>query len=299
MTKFRMLTVCLLTLGMGLLHGAENPASGSMRDLARLKQDSNPARLEILKRLLQEREIPFELQTFESKPSPHGRTKGTNLLVSFGNGPREITLGAHYDALELSGGGIVDGMVDNGAAAIILVRIAEALKGRNLRHRVRIVFFDMEETGRFGSQAYLAAHKSDIDAAIILDIAGLGRGAAIYGYGAAPGTGRLKKSLLVACAHQAITCMDSANYPASDDRSFSSAGIPVISLATGSQLILHQFWLLLNGGENSGLEKGFMSPITSVIHSSGDNIDKIDPVALDLQVKLVLDTIMDLDSSSE
>ena len=50
----------------------------------------------------------------------------------------------------------------------------------------------MEETGLVGSQAYVAAHKSEIDAAIILDIAGLGRDALIYGSGKAAGTDRSK-----------------------------------------------------------------------------------------------------------
>jgi aminopeptidase S len=297
MTKRRIFPVLLLSAG--LLFGAQNPVPESLSDLAHLKQDSNPARLEALQKMLRERGIPYELQPFESKASPHGRTKGTNLIVTYGKGPREITLGAHYDALELPGGGMVDGMIDNGAAAIILVRVAEALKGRDLLHRVRVVFFDMEEIGLVGSQAYVAVHKSDIDAAIILDIAGLGKDALIYGSGKAAGTDRVKKSLLMSCAQQLLTCIDSANYPASDDRSFQDANIPVVSFAMGSRLILYQFWLMLNGGENSGLEKGFMPPVFTVIHSPEDNISKIDPVALDLEYKLVLNTVLKLDTAPE
>jgi|WetSurMetagenome_2_1015567.scaffolds.fasta_scaffold170936_1 hypothetical protein len=297
MTRCRVFPVLLLSAG--LLFGAQNPVPDSLRDLAQLKQDSNPARLEALRKMLQEREIPYELQVFESKASPHGRTMGTNLIITFGKGSREITLGAHYDALELPGGGMVDGMIDNGAAAIILVRVAEALKGRDLRHRVRVVFFDMEETGLVGSHAYLAAHKPEIDAAIILDIAGLGKDALIYGFGKAAGTDRIKESLLMSCAQQLLTCMDSANYPTSDDRSFQNANIPVVSLAMGPRLILYQFWLMLNGGENSGLEKGFMPPIFTVIHSPEDNISKIDPAAIDLEYKLVLGTVLKLDAASE
>ena len=297
MTKRRIFPVLLLSAG--LLCGAQNPAPDSLGDLAQLKQASNPARLEALQKILRERGIPYELQLFESKASPHGRTKGTNLIVTFGKGPREITLGAHYDALELPGGGMVDGMIDNGAAAIILVRVADALKSRDLRHRVRIVLFDMEEIGLVGSQAYVAAHKSDIDAAIILDIAGLGKDALIYGFGKAAGTDRVKESLLMSCAQQLLTCIDSANYPTGDDRSFKNANIPVVTFAMGPRLILYQFWLTLNGGENSGLEKGFMSPVFTVIHSPEDNIGKIDPVALDLEYKLVLNTVLKLDAAPE
>ena len=286
-----------LLLSVGLLFGAQNPVPEPLRDLAQLKQDSNPARLEALQKMLRERGIPYELQPFESQASPHGRTKGTNLIVTLGKGPREITLGAHYDALELPGGGMVDGMIDNGAAAIILVRVAEGLKGRDLHHRVRVVFFDMEETGMVGSRAYVSAHKPEIDAAIILDIAGLGRDALIYGSGKAAGTDRVIKSFLMSCAQQLLTCIGSENYPASDDRSFQNANIPVISFAMGPRLILYQFWLMLNGGKNSGLEKGFMPPFFTIIHSPEDNISKIDPVALDLEYTLVLDTVLRLDAA--
>ena len=296
MKKLRMLPIWLLSLSLGLMHGAQNSVPDSMQDMARLKQDSNPARLEALKRMLQDRNIPFELQTFESRPSPHGRTKGTNLVVSFGNGSREITLGAHYDALELSSGGLVDGMVDNGAAAIILVGIAEALKGRALRHRVRIVFFDMEETGLLGSQAYVAAHKSDIDTAIILDIAGFGDSVG-YGFGKAKGTTRIRKALLMACAEQVLACLDSPNYPASDDRSFQKENIPVISVGSYPRVAGIQMWLLLNGGENSGMVKGFVPPVFTVIHSPEDNISKIDPALVDLEYTLILNTVLKLDAS--
>jgi aminopeptidase S len=298
MTKRHMLPLSFLLFSVSLLYGTQNPVPDSLRDLARLKKDSNPARLEALQKMLQERGIPFELQTFESNASPHGRIRGTNLIVTFGNGPREITLGAHYDALELPGGRMVDGMVDNGAAAIILVRVAEALKGLDLHHRVRIVFFDMEEIGLVGSQAYVTAHQSQIDAAIILDIAGLGKDTLIYGYGMAAGTDRVKKPLLLSCADQLLTCMDSPNYPPSDDRSFQNAGIPVVSLAMGPRLMLHQFWLMLNGGEKSGLDKQLMPPIFSIIHSAEDNIGKIDPLALDVEYKLVLNMLLRMDAAT-
>ena len=291
-----MLPGWVLLFSVGLLCGFQNPAPDPLRDLARLKQDSNPARLEALQKTLQERGIPCELRTFESGPTPHGRTKGTNLIVSFGQGLREITLGAHYDALELPGGGMVDGMIDNGAAAIILVRVAEALKGRDLRHRVRIVFFDMEETGMVGSQAYVAANKSGIAAAVILDIAGFGD-ALGYGFGYTKETVQIRKALLMSCAEQLVTCVDSPNYPSSDDRSFQAASIPVVSLGFSPRLAAIQAWLLLNGGENSGMEKGFVPPVFRIIHTPEDNIGKIDPAAIDLEYKLVLSTLLKLDAA--
>jgi Zn-dependent M28 family amino/carboxypeptidase len=294
----RVFTTCFLLLSVGLLYGAEDPVPDSLRELARLKQDSNPARLEALQKILQERGIPFELQTFESRPSPHGRTKGTNLLLTFGTGLREITLGAHYDALELAGGGLIDGMVDNGASAIILVRVADALKGRTLRHRVRIVFFDMEETGLLGSQAYVAEHKSDIVAAMNLDVAGFGDTLG-YGFGKAQGVAQIQKALLMACAEQILMCMGSENFPPGDDRSFQNANIPVISVGFAPRLAALQAGLFLSGGENSGLEKGFVPQIFKIIHTPEDNLSKIEPATLNLGFQVVLNTVLKMDAALE
>lgn len=280
----------------GILCGAEDPGPDSMRDLARLKQDSNPARLEALKQILRERGISCELQTFQSLESPHGRTEGTNLVVTFGQGSREITACAHYDAVELKQDRISDGMVDNGAGVITLVRVSEALKNRQLRHRVRIVFFDMEEVGLIGSKAYVAAHKSRIAAAINVDIVGFGD-TGIYGLGKASGTDLVHKALLMSCADHLVTCMDSGNYPFGDDRSFRSADIPVVGIGFVPRLEAHQAWLILNGGENSGLKKDFLPEIFKIIHTPQDTIDKIDPATVDRCFQIVLNTILRLDAT--
>ncbi|HTY64908.1 MAG TPA: M28 family peptidase [Acidobacteriota bacterium] len=290
--------VFFLLLSIPLLNGGQNPVPDSLRDLARLKQNSNPARLGVLQKMLEERGIPYELQAFDSHRSPHGRTKGTNMIVTFGKGPQEILLGAHYDALELPGGRMVDGMIDNGAAAFILVRVAEALKSRDLHHRVRIVFFDMEEIGLVGSQAYVTAHKPEIEAAIILDIAGFGD-AVGYGFGRAKETVQIQKALLMACADQLLTCVDSPNYPTSDDRSFQKADIPVVSISFSPRLAAIQAWLMLNGGENSGMKRDFVPPVFNIIHTSEDNLGKIEPAALDLEYKLVINTLFKLDGALE
>ena len=298
MTKCGILTICFLLISAPFLYSLEDPIPDSLRNLARLEQDSNHARLKALQEILRERDIPYELQTFESRPSPHGRTQGVNLVITFGKGSQEITLGAHYDAYELNNGVLAGGMVDNGAGTIILVRVAEALKGRDLRHRIRIAFFDMEEVGMLGSKAFVAEHKSNIAAAINIDIAGFGD-ALGYGFGNAEGTARIRRALLMTCAEQLLTCIDVENLPPSDDRSFQDANIPVLSMGFMSRLMAAQLWLLLNGGANSGLEKGFVPQIRKIIHTPEDSIDKIDPATLDLGVQVVLNTVLKLDADLE
>lgn len=293
---FRAFVLGFLLVFCSSLCPAQNLASDLLRDLARLKQESNPARMKVLEEILRERGIPYELQTFESKPSPHGRTEGKNIVIALGEGPREITVGAHYDALELEGGGMIDGMVDNGAATIILVRAAEVLKNRSLRHRVRLVLYDMEETGLIGSRAYVAAHKSGIVAAINLDVTAFGDAVALSP-GKAPGTAKIDKAIMLTCTEQRLTCLEFQNFPPSDDRSFKDAGIPVVSIALAPKATIYQFWEFFNSGEQSGQRTEFMPEAFKIIHTPEDNIGKIEPAALELGFRLLVDSVVKLDES--
>ena len=290
----------LLLLTACALRAAEPPAPDPLRDLARLRQDSNPARLEALKEILRERGIPFELQPFESKESPLGRKAGTNVVMTFGAGPHEITVGAHYDAFEWKDNGkISQGMVDNGAGAIVMVRVAEALKDRPLRHRIRVVLFDKEEIDLGGSKAYVAARKpGEIAAAVNVDIAGFGD-TALYGTGKTEGDTRLHEVLGVICGERRLACLESPKSPPSDDRSFQAAGIPAVSIGFLPRLQAYQAWLFLNGGKDSGLQEGYLPPILKINHTPEDTLDKVDPGTLDLATGLVLDLLLRLDTSME
>lgn len=297
MTGQRCLIAPLLLLTSACaLFAADPPAQDPLRDLARLRQESNPARLEALKEILRERGLAFELQRFESKASPLGHKEGTNIVMTFGSGEREITVGAHYDAFEWKDTGKVShAMVDNGAGAIVIVRVAEALKDRPLRHRVRVILFDKEEVGLQGSKAYVAGRKAgEIAAAINLDIAGFGD-SVVYGLGRTEGDGRLQEVLGAICAERRLACLELQKFPAGDDRSFIAAGIPTVSIGFLPRLQAHQLWLFLNGGKDSGLPEGWEPPILKIIHSPEDTLEKIDPGTLDLATGLVLDTLLRLD----
>jgi Zn-dependent M28 family amino/carboxypeptidase len=154
----------------------------------------------------------------------------------------------------------------------------------------------MEEIGLLGSKAYVNARKQSIAAAINLDVFGFGDSIG-YGLGKAVGTDCVQRALLLSCADQLITCMDSANYPTGDDRSFQAANIPVISIGSAPRIVAHQAWLILNGGENSGLKQGFIPEVFTIIHTPSDTISKIEPATLDRGVQLVLNTILRLDAT--
>ena len=72
--------------------------------------------------------------------------QGRNLIVTLGSGAQDIVIGAHYDAVVLDGGTLVDGVLDNGASVVALIDAAKRLsEQKGLTRRVRIAFWDQEE----------------------------------------------------------------------------------------------------------------------------------------------------------
>ncbi len=80
-----------------------------------------------------------------------------------------VLLGAHLDSWDLATGG-----TDNGAGAIAVLEAARILtaSGVHPKRTIRFVLFSGEEEGLFGSQAYAADHRRDLEnyqAVLVLD----------------------------------------------------------------------------------------------------------------------------------
>ena len=92
--------------------------------------------------------------------------------------------------------------------AISLAGLAQALRGRPLRHRVRLLFSDHEESGLLGSKSYLAARKpGEIAAAVNLDILGYGD-SLLFGGGKAAGSDAVVQALHQMCADRRLACLE-------------------------------------------------------------------------------------------
>ncbi len=269
-----------------------------MDDLAELRRETNDGRLEALSALLDRHGLAYEMQRFPNlRPDHSPRRQGTNLIVTLGTGTTDLVIGAHYDAAPLAEGGITDGMIDNGAGSIVLTRIAKALEGRQLRHRMRVVFFDMEELGLLGSRHFVEREVSSPIAAMVnVDIAAAGD-TVIYGPSTDRSSARLFDALQGACAMHAFDCLLFPAYPPGDDVSFRKNGIPTVSIEILPALEAHQLWLRLNGGEASGLQDGFAPWTASAIHTAADVLDAVDPAAMTRLYRLTLDTLLGLDAA--
>lgn len=304
-----------------------------LADLARVVGRENADRGEALLRLFRERGLTPEIQEFrpappDSEPSPGQAPRaaapperpsepspgqdlrapaetldrqsaaiGRNLIVTVGEGSRDIVVGAHYDAVRLRDGAVVGGAVDNGAASVVLTRVAGTLLRHGLAHRVRVVLFDLEESGLLGSRAYLENEDPGRIAAMVNADVVAGSGALMYGPTSSDGNEAVHRSLRVACAATGLPCIGFPRYPPSDDRNFQAAGVPNVSLAMNAPVAAHQMWLVLNAGAEAGLREGFVPEVFRVIHTAEDTIERVDEAAMNQLHDLLVALVLELDAA--
>jgi Zn-dependent M28 family amino/carboxypeptidase len=268
-----------LAVGVLLQPGPAAAPDSLLRDVTALAADgSHDARFDALTALLKARNLPFEVEPFTlDKPAPgEPRTTGRNVVVSLGAGEDHLVVGAHYDAVRLKEGSFARGAVDNAASSVMLVHLAGALAGAKLTKRVHIVWFDLEEIGLRGAAAYATRHAARKTSAMInFDINAYGN-TMLFGPSERPENAALKRTLLTACANEAVNCVAFPQMPPGDDRVFTQRGIPTLSLATLPAAELHQLWLMMNAGPGSGLAKDTIPGIIRTIHTPDDTLDKVD-----------------------
>jgi Zn-dependent M28 family amino/carboxypeptidase len=271
--------------------------TGLREDVARFAGLDNVARGDTLLRILRERGFEPAVQLFANTAQQREpRAQGRNLVVTVGSGPRDIVIGAHYDAVRLADGRVTGGAVDNGAGAVIMTRVAETLRGQALRHRVRVVLFDLEEVGLLGSQAYIAAEGAERVAAMVnVDIAAHGD-AIVYGPASHTGNTQVYREFRQVCAVHG-PCIEFPAFPRSDDRSFQAAGVPNISIGIAPAVDAHQLWLLLNAGPNAGLREGLMPALMGIIHTPADTLAHVDPAAMQRLHDAVVALVLRLDAA--
>lgn len=276
----------------------QGPLTGLLDDLGRIVGRETEDRGDELLGMFRERGLDPEVHEFPTAASERQpRATGKNLIATVGEGPRDIVIGAHYDVIRLQDGTVVGGAVDNGAASVVLTRVAETLRRHELSHRVRVVLFDLEEAGLLGSQAYVQAEDAARVAAMVNVDVVVGDGTLMYGPTSHEGNDAVYRSLRVACAASEITCMSFPRYPPSDDRPFQAAGIPNVSLAMNDATASHQMWLALNAGAESGLREGFLPEVFRIIHSSRDTIEHVSEGAMNHLHDLVVALVLELDTA--
>ena len=276
---------------------AELPAltAAAVDEARRLVQPSNDLRVDALLRALERRSLPYTVHRFPGigagdDPRPQGR----NVIVTLGTGTPEVIVGAHIDAYRLPSGTLSDAMIDDGAGVVVLLHVADALRNATLRRRVRIVFFDMEETGLVGSRAFVQSLDSAAVAAMInVDVIGNGD-TLVYGPQAPSPDGSPAHRVQQACARRGMSCVGMPGMPPGDDLSFVHAGIPTVSLAILSREDAHRLWLFLHGDLPRDLRGALAPEVLRVIHTERDNAGLLTPAAMTRVFHVVTDVLLDM-----
>ncbi len=271
--------------------------STMLDDVRRVEVDSNVGRREALEAILSESGVAFELEPFTIEPrGNYPRTEGANLVVTLGEGESDIVVGAHYDAVWLRNGMLSRGAVDNAASSVVLARIAETLKDDRLRHRIRIVLFDMEEIGLVGSAKYIEAHESDrIAAAVNLDVNGYGD-TLMFGPAGGGGNTEVYGMFKETCVEEGLDCLEFDQYPPSDNLSFQAAGIPNISIGILPAEEAHRMWLFLNSDTEGIFPERFVPNVLATIHTPNDTSESVESAAMELSYRAALGLVRKLDA---
>ncbi|HEY1072696.1 M20/M25/M40 family metallo-hydrolase [Brevundimonas sp.] len=238
-------------------------------------QPSNSERMTVLVGQLRAAGFNPTVETFEGGGRA-GPMQGSNVVVTIGDGPKEILLTAHYDAVKLRDGTMSQGVIDNAGSVVALIEAAKILRDKPLSHRVRVIFFDQEELGLIGARKWIEAHGvANVAAVVNSDVAAYGD-TLMYGQNNGPQSAFVTRATQELCAERAMQCVGFPEYPPSDDRAFSAAGVPVVSLGFQDQVGAHQMWLAFNGGKENGLAEGFVPQVFRVIHSKDDVIEAVE-----------------------
>lgn len=171
-----------------------------------------------------------------------------------------ISFGAHYDSVPFS-----TGVYDNGAGSVILMELLRHFKENPPIRTTKFIWYGSEEVGLLGSQAYLEAHKEELEKHLLMinvDVAG-----SILG----------KERALVTAEQTLVDYIDNMakikGFPlkveqsiySSDSTAFADAGIPSVSFCRFAP----------SGG--------------AFIHTRNDLIDYLSPEALEITTKIALE----------
>jgi Zn-dependent M28 family amino/carboxypeptidase len=245
--------------------------------------DSNSQRREALVKLLAERGVTVETQTFGE-----GARAGVNLVVTVpGRESRTILIGAHYDRVEVG-----RGAVDNAAACAALIEVIGAFKASPPgRYTLKFVFFDQEELGLLGSRAYLSEKSERPVYAINMDI---------FAYGdslfatASSMDGILARSLKTAGEARGlpVTLVTVKSYPGSDHLSMIAAGIETMSVALVDKADIEG----ILAGPIESLVPGKGPRVLRIIHTPDDTVAQVNAEQMVRAIPVVEQAIRAVDA---
>lgn len=245
--------------------------------VAAFAQPTQEGRLAALKAQLDAAGLAFTVEEFAGNRPPPAR--GYNVTVRTGpTTGKEILLVAHYDAVVLPGGKLVDGVVDNAASVVAMIETTRRVAGKT-KHPVRLLLTDQEELGLVGAKAWAKANGTANLAAIInADVNAYGD-TLMYGLNNGPQSAGINKAVADLCTARKASCLDFPQYPPSDDLVFSGAGVPTVSLGFLPKAEAGQMKIMMQGPDGRPAPDAIPA-IFNILHTPQDTIAHVDPTTL-------------------
>jgi aminopeptidase YwaD len=187
----------------------------------RLAIANQQARRAAVLAILRELEYPFVL--YREQIENH---YPQNIVVRLGHAGPRLVLGAHYDSVLGS-----TGANDNAASVAILLTLLRDYRRHPPKLPCEIVFFDLEETGNWGSRVYVRRFAAEpILAMINLDICGVGD-TILVGPRKNVEDWPVQAAVGLVRQQQAVSFRIVEELPPGDQRSFEAVGIPNLSVS--------------------------------------------------------------------
>ena len=101
------------------------------------------------------------------------------------------------------------------------------------------------------------------------------------------------------CAELKRSCLDFPEYPPSDDRAFSAAGAPTVSLGHQPKAEAEKLRAFMLNPPKSAPDPATIPEVLSLIHTPNDKIDRVEPATLAMAADLFEALVLKLDSRLE
>jgi aminopeptidase S len=221
------------------------------------------------------------LQWREQAFQGRGRA-GRNLIAEVGGpaGAPLLLIGAHYDRVAVG-----QGATDNASGVATVLQLAAALQARPLaRHRVQVVFWDMEEDGLLGSRAFVATAGQERPALYVnFDV--FAWGDTLWMMTPHP-DGPLAAEAAAAARANGLHHRAGTEYPNTDHRTFLAAGWPAVSFSLLANTEIEDTLKFFTGGQPAQVPKA-----GQVLHTAQDTLDKIDGTHVPQALKALEDAL--------
>ena len=220
---------------------------------------------------------------------------GTNLFVDLGQTESKVGVGTHFDRVPISAGAN-----DNGSALAVGLDVIHRHQEAGSTAGVRVFFFDEEETGLKGSQAYVAQYGvQNLTGLLNMELVGMGDKFALWPVDTS-GSGPLLQAFEAVSEQQQVSCsrFDQIVTNTADHLPFRQAGLRdafTITCITDQDIATAQHYCrAIEQHANTAelMEILAQAPLFKHYHQPTDTYEKLSEAALAMTSAAVWETIV-------